>query len=291
MPTIPDESSERSGEADRNQQDRQDLDDIAQRGGVLERVRRVGSQDPATVGAEFLDRFLGRDGGQCIGDRIAVEAGGGETAVERLDHSLAQQDQGDHEGEREEDAQRTTRQIDPEVADLAAPGHPNEAANQCDGHRHADRCRDEVLHRQTDGLNEVAHRRFRRVRLPVGVRHKRNRGVERYGRTDPGQTVTQRQYSLNPLQEVQEQCAGQRESENACGVAVPRLLGPGVDPTDAVDHTLDPQISRRRVNTRHVVAHRNVGDCQNDEDKSDLQAGCKSGRHQNLSGSTSATSR
>ncbi len=63
-----------------DQQDRQHRQKIGQRRGVLERMRRVGIEEPAAVGAELLDRLLGRDrahrddlltGSRLLGNRIA----------------------------------------------------------------------------------------------------------------------------------------------------------------------------------------------------------------------------
>ena len=63
-----------------DQEDRQHLQEIGERRGVLERVRRVGVEEAAAVGAQFLDRLLRSDrpqsddlllGGRLLCDGIA----------------------------------------------------------------------------------------------------------------------------------------------------------------------------------------------------------------------------
>ena len=69
---------------------------------------------------------------------------------------------------------RSTQKL-PRVAAPAA----DEAPDQGDGDRQADRGRHEVLHGQPDHLGEVAHRGLAGVVLPVGVGDEADRGVER----------------------------------------------------------------------------------------------------------------
>ena len=58
---VADEAAEREGERERDREQRPDLDQVRERGRVLERVRRVRVRDPAAVRPELLDRLLARD--------------------------------------------------------------------------------------------------------------------------------------------------------------------------------------------------------------------------------------
>lgn len=55
-------------------EDREHLDQVAKGRGILERVRRVGVEEAATVGAKHLDRFLRGDRPLRDGLREALDA-------------------------------------------------------------------------------------------------------------------------------------------------------------------------------------------------------------------------
>ena len=61
LPGVARELPDHVRKARGNQQDREDLQQVGERRGVLERMRRVGVEEAAAVGAELLDRLLGRD--------------------------------------------------------------------------------------------------------------------------------------------------------------------------------------------------------------------------------------
>ena len=164
---------------------------LVQRGRVLERVRRVGVVEAAAVGAELLDDLLAghRAAGDVLGrhrpawsrrcrlDRFctmpaAMKTTAPTTAIgSRI---------------RTQIRTRSTQKL-PSWSVL----RPGEAPHQRDRDRDADRRRDEVLHRQTGHLHQVAHRRLTRVRLPVGVRDEADRGVPRLIRhAPPGSPAT-----------------------------------------------------------------------------------------------------
>ena len=59
-----DHDAERAGQADRDDQQQEDLEQVGPGVRVLERVRGVGVEDPAAVGAQLLDRLLAGRRGQ-----------------------------------------------------------------------------------------------------------------------------------------------------------------------------------------------------------------------------------
>ena len=65
--------------------------------------------------------------------------------------------------------------------------------------------------------------------------------------------------------------AHQAESDDAGRVGPRALLGVGVHAAEAVDSTLDAQVSRAGVDPRHVVAERDVRRCQQGDEEGDRQ--------------------
>ena len=145
----------------------------------------------------------------------------------------------DHERDRQQDAHRRAGEVDPEVAERAAPIGGPEPRMSAAATRHADRGRHEVLHREPGHLDEVAHRRLARVGLPVGVGDEADRGVEGHLRDDVGQAVGQRQPRLHPLEQVQREHRDEAEGQQARRVDVPALLPLRVHPQEPVDQALD----------------------------------------------------
>ena len=118
---VPHHDAEGVGQGAGNQQDQQDLDKVGERCRVFKGMGRVGVEEAAAVGAQFLDRFLGGDrphrdldflDDHVLGDRLAlgileriplvvhlwlVIVGGldqrhGLVGAEVLDHPLGNQD-------------------------------------------------------------------------------------------------------------------------------------------------------------------------------------------------------
>ena len=92
--------------------------------------------------------------------------------------------------------------IDPEVAQPVGLG-PHQSADQCDGDGETDSCGEEVLNREAGHLHEMAHGRLARIPLPVGVRDKRDSGVEGASRRDAREVQGERQITLQPLEAEQ----------------------------------------------------------------------------------------
>ena len=133
---------------------RQHLDEIRQRGRVLERVRGISIEEPATIGAEHLNRDLRRYGTYRDGLLGAFQRGCIDIGTERLWDALPDQEDRVDDTDRQQDVERAARDIDPEVADGLARD-AREAANQRDREYNAGRRRQEVLVRQAEHLREV----------------------------------------------------------------------------------------------------------------------------------------
>src|SRR5947209_17074829 len=117
-------------------------------------MRGVDVVRAAAVGAEFLDGFLAGDG--AAGDGLACSGRSGDRPVMRpgLDRPGADEDDGDHKGDGQQNADGDTRQVDPEVAQPIAAA-TGEAAYQRDRYGDTDGCRHEVLDGQSGGLRRV----------------------------------------------------------------------------------------------------------------------------------------
>ena len=202
--------------------------------------------------------------------------------------------------QRQQDAHRGADQVDPEVADrvLSATRQPPDEGDD-DGD--ADGRRREVLDGETDHLGEMAHRHLGRVVLPVRVRHEADRrvpGQRRRHRIHAGRV--ERQRTLDPLQQVQEEHAGGAERQQRHGVGAPALLTTVIDADDLVDQALDRgeealaggggrALVRRREHPRHVAAEERDADDEGDDHQDDGDQGL--GGHQSFSGKRRATTR
>ena len=261
------------GEAQRagDEEDGQHLAEVGERRRVFIRVRRVGVEDAAAVGAEQLDRFLRgerahRQGlrlrryrfGQHLSfgvlERLAVEAIVFETRgfvrrgfdracrlerVEVLDCALVGQEKGVSDRERQQHVERDAAKIDPGVADglRAVAGKP---PDQGDDDGDAGGRGEEVLHRQDEHLGQVAHRRFAGVALPVGIGDEADGGVEgRIGRDRAEALRVERQPALQTLYGVGEHEAEGVEDHDGEGVFQPAHFFFGADAAETVERRFE----------------------------------------------------
>ena len=138
--------------ADRDQQDREHLEEVRQPRRVLERDRRVRVVEAAAVRAELLDRLLRGD--RAARDRLRARPAAcrGRVSVERLRHALPDQDHREHDRERQQDVDDRAVEVAPEVAE--PPPSPRRAMPRTIAARTAmpDAGRDEVLHREPGHL-------------------------------------------------------------------------------------------------------------------------------------------
>ncbi len=175
---IADHAAEHIGERRAERKDRNDLHVVRQRGRILERMRSIGVEKAAAIGAEHLNRDLRGDRTDC--DRLlgAFQRGRVDIGTERLRDALPDQEQRVGHANRQQDVERATRDIDPEAADRAH-GMPRKAADQCHREHDAGRRREIVLMRQAEHLHEIRERAFATVVLPVGIGDEAHRRVER----------------------------------------------------------------------------------------------------------------
>ena len=146
----------------------------------------IGIIETPAVGAELLDRNLGRHGPERdrLGgyeDAVAVlhrvkERDCGR-AVECLGDTLRDQYECDRKAERQQDHDAPYEEH-PEVAD--GSGRPSgEREDECHQHGHTFCRRQEVLDGEPGHLGEVTDSDFRYIGLPVGVGGKTYRSIER----------------------------------------------------------------------------------------------------------------
>src|SRR6266508_3876105 len=129
LPAIANHPSEREGQGERDDQDAPGLDEVVERRGVLERVRRVHVEEPAAVGAQLLDGDLARR--RAAGDQLGrtLQCGHRGVTVEVLDHALAHEPEREQERHRQQDPHHGSGEVDPEVAERrgAPAGQPGSA--------------------------------------------------------------------------------------------------------------------------------------------------------------------
>jgi hypothetical protein len=285
-------------------------------------MRRVDVEEAA--GAELLDGHLrgGRTHGQrLLGDRrgfgarlsglvehrIAVRVLHGRRRGRRLEErntpvrgevlhdALRDERERQHEGQRQQDVQRRTHEVEPEVADRLRMLRP-EPADESDQYRHAGRRGDEVLHAQRDHLGEVAHRRLTAVALPVRVGREADGRVEGGVGGDGTELLRiERQQTLNALHDVNDEEAEPIEDEHRERVGLPAHPLVGADAGRPIEETLERpeyRVEHRRlalVDARHVGTERFGEREENDQIDEDLQDVVQ--RHQNHSGLSMATNR
>ena len=200
-----------------------------ERGRVLERMRRVGVEEAAAVGAEHLDRDLRGDRPERDGLLGAFERRRLDIGAERLRHALPDQEQRVDDADRKQDVERAAGDIDPEIADRPRRG-AGKAADQRDGEHDPGRGRQEVLVRQAEHLHEVGHRAFAAVVLPVGVGDEAHRRIEGEILRDRGLLRRiERQQRLQAHQPIEDEKTADMEEQHGDRVGEPMLLALRVD--------------------------------------------------------------
>ena len=218
LPPVADGLAEHERGGSRDEEDQEDLEEVGEGVRVLEGVGGVRVEEPAAVGPELLDRLLRGD--RAHRDRLRG-AVGRDVRVEVLDDTLGGENEGGDEREGEEKSENDAGQIDPEVADPVrlAAGEP---ADQGDHDRDAGRGREEVLDREPGHLREVARGDLARVRLPVGVGHERDGGVQgEVGGEARHAGRVEREDALDEEQDEEERKADGVEEEEVAGIPAP----------------------------------------------------------------------
>ena len=116
---VADHPTEHVGQRRADREDRNDLHEVGKCRRVLEGMRSIGVEETAAVGAEHLDGDLRGNGPHR--DRLfaAFKRGGFDIGPERLGHALPNQEKRIDDADRQQDVERATGDIDPEIADRA----------------------------------------------------------------------------------------------------------------------------------------------------------------------------
>ncbi len=278
LPDRADHHAEGAGQRERDHQQQEDLEQVGERGRVLEGVGAVGVEVASAVGAQLLDGLL-------RGDRAAVpllvaahELADLVNAGEVLDGTAGHEHEGRDDRQRDQDADRAAHQVGPEVAEFTGAG-AREAPYESDRDGDADGRGDEVLHGQTGGLHDVTHGLLAVVRLPVGVRHERDGRVERLRRVHRGEAQRAGQDALEALEEIEEEDADGREGEYAAQIRGPAHLGVRVGTDALVDPLLDAPVLVGGVDPGHVGAEGDVDERQCRYEGDQLEHAGEDGTH------------
>ena len=254
------------GEAERSgdPKDRESLEKVGKRRRILIGVGGVDVEEAAAIGPELFDGDLGCGGTErqhlALRSVARVEDGHRLGRAKGLHRPLPHQHQRKHECERKEDVESRPREVGPEVPDRGAPP-AGEAARERREDRHPRRRRDEVLNPQSQHLRQIGEGCLAAVALPVGIRGKAERGVEReVGGHRADSLRVERQRALRPLQAVDRERPQGIESEHRERVAAPGHLLVGANPTQTIDQPLqrpEHPVEEDRLplqDARHVAA-------------------------------------
>ena len=181
-------AAERVGESGGDDEDGEHLQEVRERRGVFEGVGAVGVEEAAAVGAEHLDGFLRSDGALADGLGLAFEGMRDGVGVQVLGDALGDQEQRVDDAGGQQDVEQGAGGVDPEVADGRRRG-ALDAADEGDRHDDADGGGKEVVGGQAGHLGEIAHGRFGRVELPVGVGGETGGGVPGQVGPDGGEVL------------------------------------------------------------------------------------------------------
>src|SRR5580693_854891 len=117
LPRVTDHAAEHIGQRRAEREDRDDLHIVRQRGRVFKRMRRIGVEEAAAIGAEHFDGNLRGDRAERDGLLGAFQSRGVDIGAERLRNALPDQEQRVGHADREQDVKRAAGDVDPEVAD------------------------------------------------------------------------------------------------------------------------------------------------------------------------------
>ena len=196
-------------------------------------------------------------------------------AIEVRDDPEYEQKDADDDGERNENAHHGAHQVNPEVADLLGLVL-RKSADQRHADTHSHRPAGERLNAEAREQPDVPERRFSGIVLPAGIRHERNRGVERQRRRHALVAPRLRQLCLHQQQPVQEQHADGGECQHRSPVLRPPLPVVGLSPDQPVDQLFNAPMPGVGIDPGHVVAQWHMQDHQENCDSEDLQpCGCR----------------
>ena len=117
LPRVPHHLAEGVSQSAGDQEDQEHLEQVRERRRVFERMRGVGVEESAAIGAEHLDRFLRCHRSLRDGLFRAFERGRNRIGMQILNHALRAKNQCRNDRDRQQDVQGRPRHVDPEVAD------------------------------------------------------------------------------------------------------------------------------------------------------------------------------
>ena len=243
---LADHPAEHIGQRRADREDQHDLDEIGERVRVLVRMRRIGVEEAAAIGAHHFDDFLA--GHLTLGDQLLAtfECRYLSIGVQVLRHALPDEKESDHDRYRQKHVENGAGHIDPEIPDRlggAAGKAPDERNRECD----AGRGRNEIMHGEPGHLGQIAHRRLGHVGLPIGIGDEAHRRVEgEIGRDRVEMLRVERQNRLQALQGVKSEEARKAEGEHGEAIADPTLLLTLVDAAQRIEDALDRTQERRQ---------------------------------------------
>ena len=236
----------------------------------------IDVEEAATIGAQHLDGDLRSDRPKRDGLLGAFQRGGVDIGAEGLGHAEPDEDERQHDADGQQHVERGAGQVDPEIAERFSRS-PGKTADQRHRDGDAGGGRDEVLDGQAGHLHEIGHRAFAAVVLPVGVGDKAGRGVEGQLRRNGGHAGrVERQNTLETLQKIEQNEAGQIEQQHRGRIGRPVLLLILAGAGDAVEATFDRAEDRRErspltvENAGHVAAERLYENKDEPAEKQDL---------------------
>ena len=231
----------------RDKQKGQHFKHVACRRGVFMWMGGIDTVKAATVGSQLFWgdlRGLGTHGNKLVCDGCAVfrcqwlQKGCCPVVCKILRNTLLDEQQRHDQRQRQKDIQDRPCGIGPKIAQPDAPrgSHPPDKSKK---HGNAHCCGNEILHRQSGHLREIAHGAFSGIGLPVGVGHKADGRIQGQMPTGSGNVP-----GVQGKQVLRHKQGGQRnqrygaESDHAGQVAFPAHLFCGVHAHKAVQGAL-----------------------------------------------------
>ena len=252
-----------------DQQQREHFNQVCERAGVFQGMGGVDPHEAAAVGAGLLDGHLAgrRSHGNKLlrhdlgvnrfsvyrylpifrvnygifydfslrSHRNGLQQRDSLAAFEVLDYAAADQQQGNHQIQREQNVEHNPGQIHPETAQ-SRRFHLNKSPDQGKQYRNTRGGRHKILHSQPQRLGQVTEGGFPGIGLPVGVCHKAGGSVECQIPCYARQVLRiARQRSLQQLEKKQKHQSDPGKEQYAECILFPVHLFFRVDPHDPVN--------------------------------------------------------
>ena len=256
---VADHVAQHDRQRERDRQIQPVLQDAGPSRRIFKRMCRVGVEEPATIGAEFLDRLLPRD--RAVGDglRGAFERMRGGVAGQRFRHASDQQYRGSDDADRQQQIQRAARQIDPEITQRLQPAR-GKGADHGNRGGNAGRGAEEIMDRQPDHLRAVGNLAFRRIGLPIRVGDEADGSIERQARRHGRDRLrVPRQHILQAQNGIEHQEMQRVQKDQRADIRFPAHALLRVDAGNGIYPTFDRAENRRQENRFVGEQRRHIG--------------------------------